>query len=99
MEKRAEPASQSSQAGAHRYQPIRYVRVTLRNGQSFYVKVRSDDTQWIIGMEVNREGEHDDRLRIVQKAALARLDEYLMCVVHACLEPHPAFKEDDPCNR
>lgn len=72
--------------------PIRYVRLTLHEGQRFYLRVEREDENFITGMEVDREGEevvppgHHNRQRIVQKGAIKRSVEMRMNTTYCTLE-------------
>ena len=49
--------------------PIRYVKVRA-DGRTFYLLLTRDDSSWLSGWEVSKEGERSDRLHLIARSAI-----------------------------
>jgi len=77
----------------------RFVRVFCRGMRPFWLEVTSDDGQWLVGFEVDRNGDriaplgaNSDRLRRVQQAAISRVEEWRENYTYASLDRVPALE-------
>src|SRR4051812_4092916 len=80
--------------------PIRYERITLVNGQRFYLRVSDDSGNLVRGIEVDKEGDEvvpkgkdkdgnafHQRMHLIQKDLIKKRQRMRMNLVFATLEP------------
>jgi hypothetical protein len=75
--------------------PIRYLKITLDDKARFILRVTSETPRFIRGIEVNMEGDEvvppgfDQRLRVIERARIAKAVELRMNPTYAQLEVVP----------
>lgn len=72
--------------------PLQYARLTLADGQRFILRITAETARTIAGIEVDRDGDevvpkgHHNRLRIVERTAIAKFTPMRMNNHYATLE-------------
>jgi hypothetical protein len=70
----------------------RYRRITLADGTWFFLRITGETDRFLTGIEVAKDGEpvagkgFDERLRVIEKAMLAKTVPYRMNNMYAILE-------------
>lgn len=71
---------------------IRYARITLAQGDPFFIKIKSETLRFLTGVEVDREGDAvtspgvDEKLHLIEVSELKKRVDYRMNLMYARLE-------------